>query len=105
MTPEQLAEVEQLRSELAELRAEVKRLKPRPERGAGWVSDGDTIVSGERAMTMLAELRAEVKRLRACFQRAVANYPQSVAMPAALSAWWRGVYEEFVATSQGSERC
>ena len=44
----------------------------------------------------LAEAKAEIARLRACFDRAVATYPQNVVLPRALESWWMNWYRSYV---------
>lgn len=56
--------IESLQRQLDEARAEVARLTPRLERGAGWLSDGDTLVSGETALAGIEQLVAQSAELR-----------------------------------------
>ncbi len=50
------------------LKAEVERLTPKFERGAGWVCDGDTMMSGEAVLKLVATLRARVATLEAALK-------------------------------------
>lgn len=54
------------------LLAENESLRPRPERGAGWVSDGDTILSGESVLARFVSASALMKLASAECERLLA---------------------------------